>query len=311
MARISLGGHRGLGCTDHDFYQSLRDIAALPVENTQDSLMAAFAAGADYVETDAVMSGDGVLFTLHNVVPRDHFFVSRQPDGVLNRLPFDRIASCATGRAGKGRIDTLRAILDSIAQSGMGNTPWRVNIEIKGVQGSGQAYETNDYLQRLAQTLQDSALEAGRVLFSSFCLQNIIAMSHLVPQAHYGMLFAEMPETRSIYLDRTDDAAYQYLPFNAAMIEEVFDRWSKGARAGVRLGYLHPEVMTITPEMLAQAAARGAGINCWALFEALDSKRAGVYLDLVRQCRSLQLPLTIISDYIPEMKKILEGHHNG
>lgn len=305
--KIRIGGHRGMGCTDHDFYQPLRRIADLPVENTLAGIEAAFAAGADYIETDAVMSGDGVLFTLHNVVPKDHFFDSAGPGGLLNTLPFDRIAGFGTGRAFTGRIDRLQDVLARIAQVSPHSLPWDVNVEIKGVQGSGQSYETNDYLERLADTVLRSGLAAERVLFSSFSLQNIMSMSRLLPAARYGMLFAEKPEARAIYADRGDDMAFQYLPFAPDFIGRVFSRWRQGAAPEAALKYLHPEAMTITPAALAACRDSGAGINCWAIFEELTPERRQYYLDLAARCAAQGVPLTIITDYIPEMKNLFEG----
>lgn len=305
--KIGIGGHRGMGCTDHDFYQSLRNISGLPVENTLASIEAAFAAGADYVETDAVMSGDGVLFTLHNVVPKDHFFDQAAPTTLLNTLPFDQIAGFSTGRPFTGKIDTLQSVLARISGVTPRTLPWDVNVEIKGVQGSGQPYETNDYLQRLADTVQKSGLAIDRVLFSSFSLQNIMSMSRLLPGAQYGMLFAEKPEPRAIYADRGDDMAFQYLPFTPDFIGGVFGRWQRDAAPGVPLKYLHPEVMTISPAALTACHGKGVGINCWAIFEELAPERQQHYLALVARCDAAGVPLTIITDYIPEMKKLFEG----
>ena len=90
-----IAGHRGFGCTDHNFYQSIRDIQNLPVENTLESIEKAFKAGVKYIETDAVMSKDGVLFALHNVVPTDHFFGVEMPTRKLNELNFKDIAKYA------------------------------------------------------------------------------------------------------------------------------------------------------------------------------------------------------------------------
>src|SRR6218665_2753794 len=113
---LAIGGHRGLGCTDHDFYQKLRDIANLPVENTAESVQAAFVGRADYVEIDAVMSADGVLFTLHNVVVKDHFFGATFPSAPLNTLPFADIATFKTGRHANGRIAPLSEVLSVVAK---------------------------------------------------------------------------------------------------------------------------------------------------------------------------------------------------
>lgn len=59
-----LGGHRGFGCTDHPHFQTIRDIATLPAENTLESVEKAFANGAQFVEIDAVPTADGEIVVL-------------------------------------------------------------------------------------------------------------------------------------------------------------------------------------------------------------------------------------------------------
>lgn len=294
--KTAIGGHRGLGCTDHDFYQTRRDIAGLPVENTLASFAAAFQAGCDYVECDAVMSADGQLFTLHNVVPADHFFGTEKPRDLLNRVPFDDIRSFGTGRAGRGQIAPFAQTLQAVAKADPKTLPWCINIEIKGVQGSKQPYETNDYIARLAQCVRDN-IGVDRVLFSSFALQNIIAMSHELPQAKYGMLFAEKEGAAAIYADHQAELPYQYLPYDARSAAEVVSRWRAQAAPAARLSYFHPEFQTITQEGVQLAAQHGMGLNCWALFEDMTPERRQGYARLQTECDQAAVALSVITDY--------------
>lgn len=298
---FAIGGHRGLGCTDHDFYQPLRDIAALPVENTAESVKAAFAAGADYVEIDAVMSADGEIFTLHNVVPADHFF-GAAPAGHLNTLAFAEIQKFKTGRHANGRIAPLSETLALIAAASPKTLPWDVNIEIKGVQGSGQPLEANDFIHRLAAVVQASPVPPARVLFSSFALHNIIAMSQVLPQAQYGMLFGEKPESSPIYADRREDAACRYQPYHPAALEAVMAAWqgktAQGAAQGAALSYVHPEFATLTPDSIMMAQAHGLGINSWALFEEMTPARKAAYMRIHDICEAEGVPFTVITDYV-------------
>lgn len=297
-----IGGHRGLGCTDHDFYQDIRPIADLPVENTSESVAAAFQAGADYVEIDAVMSSDGVVFTLHNVVPKDHFFGKVVPRKLLNDLPFSEIERYYTGRGQNGTVSALEHVLRVIEAHDPKTAPFVVNIEIKGVQGSGQPYEVNDYLQRLAATIAETGFPVERVLFSSFALRNITAMSHLLPNAQYGMLFSEREFARSIYADHVDDISYQYLPFDQAHIGHVLNHWAMDASDKAKLSYFHPEVQSITSELIAEAAKISFGINCWALFEKLTEKRKARYQAIADECAAEKVFFSAITDFIADMK---------
>lgn len=295
--RLAIGGHRGMGCTDHDFYQTRRNIAGLPVENTLESIKAAYAAGADYVEIDAVMSADGTLFTLHNVVPQDHFFHGA-PKGLLNTLPFADITPFKTGRHATGVLRPLDDVLNFISDIYADHLNWLVNIEIKGVQGSSQPIEQTDYIKKLAQTIVKSKLSAEKILFSSFALHNVIAMSRELPNAHFGMLFAEQNERRPIYADRQDDPLCQYLPYRADEADMVMDVWAHNAPPSARLGYFHPEFASITSDTIAIAKRHGVGINSWALFEEMTPARHAAYLHMSEQCQTAGVPLTVITDYI-------------
>lgn len=299
VIRLAVGGHRGLGCTDHDFYQTRRPIADLPVENTVESVMAAFAAGADYVEIDAVMSGDGVVFTLHNVVPADHFFAPAPlPAAPLNTLPFDEIAKFKTGRHANGRVAPLGETLRAVAKHSPKTLPWDVNVEIKGVQGAGQPREANDFIKRLASAVKSSPVTASRVLFSSFALENIIAMSHILPDAQYGMLFSDKPDARPIYADQRENPACQYLPYTADSLEQVQKIWQARAAKSAVLGYVHPEFASLSPDTIMLAESAGMGINSWALFEEMTRKRHAAYLALGEACEAEGVPFTVITDFI-------------
>lgn len=296
--RLAVGGHRGMGCTDHDFYQSRRKIAELPVENTLESIIAAYVAGADYVEIDAVMSADGVLFTLHNVVPADHFFAAAKPAAMLNQMTFDEIKRFGTGRGDNGRIMPLSDILQAIAEVSPKTLPWDVNIEIKGVQGSDQPIEKNDYIKNLASVVKNSPLPIDRVLFSSFALHNVMAMSHELPKAQYGMLFGEKPDPRPIYADHRDNPSCQYLPFNPAHTAIVKGLWGEGAAPRAELGYFHPEFASITPDTIMLADKHDVGINSWALFEEMTPARRMAYTRLADACQAEDVPFSVITDYI-------------
>ncbi len=302
--RLAIGGHRGLGCTDHDFYQKLRDIAQLPVENTAESVDAALAAGADYVEIDAVMSGDGVLFTLHNVVVKDHFFGASFPTAPLNTLPFADIVTFKTGRHENGRIAPLAEILAIVAKRSPQTLPWDVNIEIKGVQGSDQPIEANDYIARLAAVVAESGIPAGRVVFSSFALQNITAMSRIMPDARYGMLFNDKPDARPIYADRRDDLACQYMPYDAMHVAKVMELWGAQSGKGAVLGYFHPEFKTLNTDTVMLAEKYGVGINCWALFEQMTAARLDAYQRMAEACEAEGVPFSIITDYIRAFREV-------
>jgi glycerophosphoryl diester phosphodiesterase len=299
---IKLGGHRGLGCTDHSFYH-FRD-RATPVENTLLSIDTAFKAGAAYIETDAVMSKDGIVFALHNIVPEDHFFGAEKPDLFLNEMKFADIDQYRTGLNNKGRLALFSDILSLCHSHDTNALPWIINIELKGVQGSGQPYERNDYLETVADVIRKSKVSSSRILWSSFCLENIIRMSEYFPDSHYGMLFSEKPNPRAIYLNYKENPHYQYLPFDQASIKLVTQEWRQHAHAACHLKYAHPEITTVTSAMIQYCANHGISMNSWALFEQWNAERGQLYKNVAQQCAEQHISYTAITDYLAEMKQL-------
>jgi glycerophosphoryl diester phosphodiesterase len=307
---ITLGGHRGLGCTDHEFY-AFRDLHAFPVENTLASIQAAFSARADYVEIDAVWSGDGVAFMLHNIVPGRHFFGERErvPPRLLNTMPFDEIRAFKTGRLGAGEVVALHKALDNVKTTPLRRAPWIINIELKGVQGAGQPCDTKILVNEVACAVDRAGINAARVMFSSFALDNLTRMACLFPEAHYGLLFSPHTEQQAIYTNRQDESGCTYLPFTRDTIVQALELWTQGMGTdvgeGATLGYLHPEITTIRPEHIELAASLGVGINSWGLFETLDEPRKSLYRRIAAKCADKAVPYTAMTDHLPEMRMLI------
>ena len=302
--QIVLGGHRGFGCTDHLFYQRIRPVADLPVENTLRSFEMAFAHGASYVELDVVMSADGELFVLHNVRAQDHFFECPIPPKRLNKLLFKDIKDHPTGSMRSGKIATFAEALACIATHVSVDNPWVVNVEIKGVQGAYQSYENKFFIEKIAQTVEASAIPPEKVLFSSFCFENIMRMSHLLPQAKYGILFCENRVGGPIYRNNKSNIYFQYWPLKKGYIDFALSVWQQRAHPQSKLGYIHPETMTVTKPIVAYAAERGLGINIWDFFAAFDRKRTEKINKIIGLCDEYNVSLTAITDYLPQMQRL-------
>lgn len=251
QSRFLLGGHRGCGCTDHEFY-SFRG-RQIPVENTLRSFELAFSMGASYIETDAVMSSDGVVFCMHSVIPGDHFF-GGGPKMLLNRLPFREIRKHKTGRQANGEVAEMTAVNGILPE--VTGVPFNINIEIKGVQGSGQQFDEG-FVNKLADSV--SSFHTKSILWSSFALENLLEMAERLPESSYGMLFSEKAETRALYQNFEKSRRHQFLPFDRRHIEFVLETF------GCRPIYLHPESKTILPE-ISDLRENILGINSWSLF---------------------------------------------
>lgn len=189
---LRLGGHRGCGCTDHEYTLNQRPQRKIPTENTLESIKNAFSQGADFVEIDVILTKDDIPLSIHNVKPNDHFFKTK-PKKYLNLLDYNQIKEYKTGRKGQGDIAKLEEILKlpEIQSSSLDHCPFKLNIELKGVQSSDQKYDGESLIPLTAKTISKSEVDQNRILLSSFCLENIIQMSQLLPNAHYGMLFCE------------------------------------------------------------------------------------------------------------------------
>jgi glycerophosphoryl diester phosphodiesterase len=302
--RPLLGGHRGLGCTDHPFYGERRQIASLPVENTRQSVELALARGADFVEIDVVQSSDGELFCLHNVRPADHFFIE-PPRKALNALKWHEFKDARTGQTGAGRICTLSEMLDTVRRGDRNAGPFVINIEIKGNQGTPQPVEPLAFFDRIAAVVAGSGINPRRVLFSSFCLQSVIEMAHRMSAARFAMLFQEGAATRSIYSANEGDLRFMYLPFERNYVDYATYTFTAAVGNKAVLGYVHPEVSTLATDDLVYLTEMALGVNCWALFEELTEERIEVYRQLTKVARQRRARLGIITDYLVELREAL------
>lgn len=301
LNRLIIGGHRGAGCTDKPFYQ--HRASHVPPENTLESIKHAFTLGADYVEVDVATSQDGVPICVHNVIPQDHFFGSTTPNKALNKLDYDEIQHYPAGRSGQGQIASLANVIELITKIAPDNPSWNVNLELKGVQGSSQPWEGETFLQSVASVIARGPLRPERILWSSFALKNIILMSHLMPRSKFGFLFSE-GRSSEIYSDHTDDICFRHLPFNLKWASKIISIWTDEAHPSSHLGYLHPEIKSISNEMLLFAKERGLGINSWPHRENLNAERLKIYENLIERCRKLDIPLTIITDEIATLRSL-------
>lgn len=306
MVKIKIGGHRGSGCTDGEFCKNVANIADRPTENSTASVITAFQNGADYVEIDVTMSKDEVIFTLHNVLPKDHFFGKTIPALMLNQMDFSDIQKFKPGRYQPTEIATLTEMLAVIAEHDPQTLPWAVCIEIKGVNGSHQLYEDNNFIETIANTIKESAFPEDRILWSSFCLQNIIDMSYHLPKSSYGMLFTETSFIQKVYSNKKDDFRYLDLPFEERYINFVLKCWEVEASKEAKLNYLHPEIMTVTLEKMIHVYDLGLHVNNWAYHEKWAEPFISQYTKMITYAQENNFPMSFITDYVREIKNLAD-----
>jgi glycerophosphoryl diester phosphodiesterase len=300
--RIGIGGHRGYGCTDEEFYQDVRGVCYLPEENTIEGIAAGFNAGADFVELDMVMSQDEIIFLLHKVIAKYHFFEAKIPPSVLNHMDFAEIEKYKSGRKKQNSVTKFSDALNVIQKMDPKTLPWSLCVEIKGVQGTNQPYEDNNFIEVLADTVRQSGFPEERIIWSSFSLQNILQISHYFPKSAFAMLFTESDFFQKIYSNKGIDVRYIELPFEKRFIDQVIKIWSEEAHKDARLDYVHPEIMTITPEKMDYIYDLGLSINTWAYKEKWLDLFINQYKKIISYAREKNYRMNVITDFVDQMK---------
>lgn len=303
---MRLGGHRGLGCTDHDFF--VKDQREVP-ENSLESIIQAFEAGADFVEMDVVVTADEVVCVAHNVMPQDHFFMEKKPSKVLNQLLWGEVVCCLAGRVNPRPLALLEEVLvwvkGGLSSGNLSSRDFVLNIELKGVQRSGQEWDGGRLAMCVEECIHTTGFDASQLLFSSFALQNVIEMGRRLPQARYGMLFSEKTILEKIY-DGCVGMEFEVLPFTPFYVEEVVKEFSR--QTGGTLGYLHPEITTVRLEDFEYYQRKGLSLNTWGLLEDCSEERLTRYRVFQKVVEEVGCHWGIITDNLARMQ---EGFGKG
>lgn len=166
---------------DHVIVQAHRGYSEIYPENTLLAIERAFDAGADRVETDLAITGDGHVVLMHDRT------VDRTTDGSgrVSSLTLDELRQLDAGswkddRFTGERIPTLREALE--AADGRGE----LNLEVKS--NNRSIIEVADVVEAAVRTVKDMGAE-DRVVFSSFDFRAL------------DMVLAEDPELRVLIID--------------------------------------------------------------------------------------------------------------
>jgi glycerophosphoryl diester phosphodiesterase len=267
LDNIKIGGHRGMGCTDHPFTLERPKPNTRPTENTTESVRQAFQKGCDFVEVDVVLTKDNIPVCLHNVIPEDHFF-DKIPDRPINMLNYNELLKYECGRTKKSQVSTLEQILEVTHNNSQRTLSFDINIELKGIQSSNQkATRLDDFCRVVAETLRNSKLETPRILISSFCLEMLIVMMQEIPECQYGMLFAEINGSKPLFSDHQRDFAFASINFSMDNLKKIENHCENTNIDPANIKYLHPEIKTIDSEILNYSIGQGKQINTWSLYE--------------------------------------------
>lgn len=287
---ILIGGHRGSGCTDSEHaapYGSLKY-----AENTLPAIRNAIDDGAGYIEVDAIQTRDDQIAITHSNNLSLHVFGDKNP-GFVSEYTLKDLKNLRTGPRQDGEIPSLEEVL-SVCKDVI------LNIEIKDVKGTADKKLKPGrplLLDVLAETLKGYK---GRVIVSSFSLQDIQKAAELMPEVKRGMLFNTHEEAELPVYNGGEDGS-TYLHFTAANLHMV------GEAAAIH--FAHPCLGSTPPDVLEQCKELGLGVNAWSVNELPPQKNPAPVRQCVDVCQKLDIPLTIMTDFVPEMRHFLESQH--
>jgi glycerophosphoryl diester phosphodiesterase len=313
--KVDVWGHRGLGCTDSLFAierNSKEAGSASPsvflAENTLPSLLAALKNRLTRaVETDAVLSRDGHVMLTHSNDPRQHLVdptANLNYDGrFLHQMDSAEIAQLKVGPRGYGHIATLDDLLKAKSLDGQTTEGMWLNLELKGTQQTKAPNNSRQLCDAVAHTLRANGSPFGQVRFSSFSASTLTLMRGMCHGAEFGQLFDLSPAMggdvgRKIFHDGNEI----YRPFDKRNVDEV-----REMMAG-RLTSVHPEIRSLTPDMVEHCAKLGLSIATWAWRESSPKKDPAwkqAVQKAILMARRYDVPLAIITDHAAHMNEVV------
>jgi len=316
-ANVKLGGHRGDGQTDGNGPHA-QYIAKNPkhAENTLPSLRDAVAKGAVLLEIDAVQAADGNIVVTHSNQLDKHVLTADARSRLDTARPYvsqyryAELQYFPVGPAGAEPMPLLQQVLELLMQPE--NRHVVLNIELKGRQGTddqtppqkGQA----SLVEAVLQAIEAASFAKERLIFSSFSAAALAEAKERAPEIARGMLFTA-PRDRAagtpVYTSpglANDDSRYE-LPTAEAV---------KRLHTKLALHYLHPEVTTVTPELVEMAATlrspsnQPLGLNIWSIAEPLPQERTAIIQEVVDLCAAQGIELGVFTNYLREMQAVLK-----
>jgi glycerophosphoryl diester phosphodiesterase len=322
---VAVGGHRGTGCTDNGFAmeRNAADGVTLHPENTLESFRAALAAGADFIETDLIRTKDNHLVLTHSNDLKQHVaetFWSTLPKGkqFIDELTLKEVQALKVGPDGRGRIPSLKELLELIKtdrpdllRENRPDKDFALNLEIKDVQGTDRPRSNHPSIgepsvgELALREIEQARFPLKRIRFSSFSQYALVELAAREPAARIGMLF-DAPVSRGgdvgLNIFRHPDYSEKYLGFTPDALESVITRFP-------RLEAVHPEVQTVTDEMVKLVGKHKLQMSTWGWLEQSPLKQHSDFADatsrVISSCKAHNVPLTIITDRVEDMRRFV------
>jgi glycerophosphoryl diester phosphodiesterase len=308
--KVEVWGHRGLGATDSLFARernarengplSSRDFLA---ENTLPSLMGALKnVTARAVETDAVLTRDGHVVLSHSNDPKQHLITPAAHLGydgrLISQMDLAEVQALKVGPNGHGRIVSLDQFLKAARDNPNTKSGMWLNIELKGTAGTDATNNNRQLCHAVADTIRANGAKFEQVRFSSFSASTLSLMAGLCHGSEFAPLFDRPTDQggsvgRKIFSDNPDT----YRPFDKKNVDAV------GLMLGGKMTSVHPEIRSLTPDMVEHCAKLGLSIATWAWQE--ESPKTDPTFKQAAQkaivlARHYDVPLALITDHARE-----------
>lgn len=205
--------------------------------NTLASFREALAQGADGVELDVHLSADGQVVVIHDAT----LDATTNGNGAVGELQLEELKALDAGswfdpRFKDERIPTLLEVFDALP------VETTVNVEIK------TSYRnTHNDIQALVGLTVDVVRTCRRqnsVIFSSFDPRAIRLLTRLAPEIERALL-----------------------------VDNNRPWWMGLLSLGLSTQAIHPHYAIVSPQLVAQAHARGQKVNVWTANDVTDAKR--------------------------------------
>lgn len=287
---ILVGGHRGSGCTDSAHAAPWGRLKY--AENTIPSIRKAISDGAEYIEVDVIQTKDDQLVVTHSNDLSQHVFGIKNL-GFVSDYTLAELQEMGFGPKNDGVIPTLEEVLDLCSDI-------TLNIEIKDVKGTdGDKFEAGRKL--LFEILADKLTRhTGEIILSSFSEWDLKKAHELMPQVKLGMLFDTHDKNEHAIYKGGDDKS-KYLHFTPKNLKKIASEFP--------ISYAHPCLGSTPEESLKLCKELGLGVNAWSYNELPPTDNPAPITQCADVCLELDIPLTIMTDFVPEMVEFLESYN--
>ncbi|MDG1288021.1 MAG: glycerophosphodiester phosphodiesterase [Rickettsiales bacterium] len=323
--KLSIGGHRGNGQTDHPDLNANDYVQKYP-ENTLASIEAAIKAGADFIEIDVVLSKDAIPMVIHGNDLREHVFKQELPEDkyFVGQYTSQELQGMRVGRreSRDATIPTLMQVMEMLAKRNRASKSRdrpaiMLNIELKGVRGTDAPRRKSPHLaEAVHKAIEASELQPEHILLSSFVQTYLKETKEVMPNIARGMLFTAVEDQgygQKTFLHEADNGDVScYDAFASDRVRQL--------HAQLELCAVHPEMThLVRPDdardlltALSQdkcyrsPIGKKLAVNTWCLQENANEAMDATIMGVIERVSKCGLPLGIITNHIKRLRVLAD-----